>query len=234
MNEPLGQAIAWGALGGPVLYVLVAMSLLALTLVLVKLYQFARLGVLSTARPGWTREVVADAQRGDLTRALARTRRHRGPVASLLATALAGRAQGIEEAALREEVERVGRAELAQLTPTLRALESIGTLAPLLGLLGTVLGMIRAFMRLQEAGSQVDPAILSGGIWEALLTTAVGLAVAIPTMAALSWFESRVEALAAVLSDLGTQIVNPVALERLDSAAPAEKRAAEAGIEHAR
>jgi biopolymer transport protein ExbB len=59
-------------------------------------------------------------------------------------------------------------------------LELISTIAPLLGLLGTVLGMIAAFQALQESGSRADPAILAGGIWEALLTTAAGMAVAIP------------------------------------------------------
>lgn len=67
-------------------------------------------------------------------------------------------------------------------------------LAPLLGLFGTVLGMISAFQALQQAGAQVDPSILAGGIWVALLTTAVGLAVAMPTSVALSWFEVRMEA----------------------------------------
>lgn len=66
--------------------------------------------------------------------------------------------------------------------------------APLLGLFGTVLGMISAFQALQEAGSQVDPSILAGGIWVALLTTAVGLAVAMPTSVVLSWLEARMDA----------------------------------------
>ena len=66
----------------------------------------------------------------------------------------------------------------------------IATTAPLLGLLGTVVGMIDAFQALQEAGSRADPAALAGGIWEALLTTAAGMAVAIPAGVALTWFES--------------------------------------------
>jgi len=75
----------------------------------------------------------------------------------------------------------------------LRLLDSVAQLAPLLGLFGTVLGMIEAFQSLQQAGSQVDPSLLAGGIWVALLTTAVGLAVAMPTSLVLSWFESRMD-----------------------------------------
>jgi biopolymer transport protein ExbB len=75
----------------------------------------------------------------------------------------------------------------------MRPLEVIASTAPLLGLFGTVLGMIAAFAQLEAAGSRVDPAILSGGIWEALLTTALGLAVAIPTLAAVNWIDRRIE-----------------------------------------
>ena len=67
-------------------------------------------------------------------------------------------------------------------------------LAPLMGLFGTVLGMIEAFQALQDAGTQVDPSLLAGGIWVALMTTAAGLAVAMPTSIALSWFEAQVDA----------------------------------------
>src|SRR3546814_3183218 len=77
---------------------------------------------------------------------------------------------------------RCGNEALEGLRGQLGALEVIGSVSPLLGLFGTVLGMIEAFRQLAEAGSQVSPAILSAGIWEALLTTAVGLAVAIPVV----------------------------------------------------
>ncbi len=75
-----------------------------------------------------------------------------------------------------------------------RLLDAVVQVAPLLGLFGTVLGMIEAFQALQDAGSQVDPSILAGGIWVALLTTAVGLVVAMPTSAVLNWFEGRLDA----------------------------------------
>jgi biopolymer transport protein ExbB len=74
-----------------------------------------------------------------------------------------------------------------------RILDVIAQLAPLLGLFGTVLGMIDAFQTLQGAGAAVDPSLLAGGIWVALMTTAVGLAVAMPTSLLLTWLEARVE-----------------------------------------
>ena len=91
---------------------------------------------------------------------------------------------------------RYGANALESLRAGFRALEVIASLAPLLGLFGTVLGMIEAFRGMEQAGNQVNPAVLSGGIWEALLTTALGLGVAMPVVVALSWLERRVDRLA--------------------------------------
>jgi biopolymer transport protein ExbB len=89
----------------------------------------------------------------------------------------------------------------------MRALELIAAVAPLLGLLGTVFGMIEAFRALEQAGSQVDPSLLSGGIWAALLTTAAGLSIAIPTLMAFHWFDRTLERLRFLLEDRLSQLV---------------------------
>jgi biopolymer transport protein ExbB len=96
--------------------------------------------------------------------------------------------------------------QLSKLRSYLRPLEIIATLSPLLGLLGTVLGMITAFQQMEGAGNQVDPSVLSGGIWQALLTTAVGLAVAIPVVTLQSWLERKVERIAHNMNDAVTQV----------------------------
>ena len=97
-------------------------------------------------------------------------------------------------------------ARLEVLRLHLRVLDVIAALSPLLGLFGTVLGMIEAFREMAAAGNQVDPAVLSGGIWEALLTTAVGLAVAIPVVVALNWLERRVDRLAQRMDSVVTRL----------------------------
>ena len=79
--------------------------------------------------------------------------------------------------------------KLDQFLPTL---EIISNVSPLMGLLGTVIGMINSFNKLEIGGSLVDPALLAGGIWTALLTTAVGLVVAIPALVAHHFFEKKV------------------------------------------
>ncbi len=89
--------------------------------------------------------------------------------------------------------------EVRSLSRYVQALATMGNIAPLLGLLGTVFGMIKAFMVIQEMGGKVNAAVLAGGIWEAMLTTALGLGVALPTMVAYSYLYSRIDKYEAVL-----------------------------------
>ncbi len=192
------------AKGGPVMAVLVAMSVLATAIVLVKLYQFA---VLHIRARRFVDEAVDRVRAGQIDQAVLALSRVRNPIARALEVAVRGmRDWDTRQREVREEVLRVGAQQLAALESYLRGLEAIANLSPLLGLLGTVLGMIRAFQRLEEAGSRVDPGVLSGGIWEALLTTAVGLAIAIPATAALNWLDSEVERLRRDMSDAVTRV----------------------------
>ncbi|TVS00542.1 MAG: MotA/TolQ/ExbB proton channel family protein [Rhodospirillales bacterium] len=189
--------------GGPVVLILLVMSVAALAIVLAKLWQFhaLRLGDRGTG-PEMLRLVRA-GRPGD---ALALAGQSPNPVVQVLARAIRGRDSGLPELRVREEVVRHGSDFLEVLRAWFRPLEVIASLAPLLGLFGTVLGMIKAFRQLEQAGHQVNPAVLSGGIWEALLTTAVGLAVAIPVVAALNWLERRVERTAHDLESTVTRV----------------------------
>ncbi|NCC41447.1 MAG: MotA/TolQ/ExbB proton channel family protein [Gammaproteobacteria bacterium] len=192
------------SVGGPILLVLGLLSVTALTIVLLKLWQFHRLQL---DRLAPVQESLRRWQQSDAKAAIAVVARRTQPVAQLVHLALVGlqRSQ-VDMALLREELTRVASLHLERLRSHLRALEIIGALSPLLGLLGTVLGMIEAFRRLETAGSQVDPAILSGGIWQALLTTAVGLTVAIPVVIAHTWLERRVERCGHQMEDAVTQV----------------------------
>jgi biopolymer transport protein ExbB len=208
------------AAGGPVVAVLGVLSVIALAIVLLKLWQFQHVQL---DRLGPAQAALARWQAGDSAGAIAQVAGSRQPVARLLEVALTALARpAVDLALLREELARIAVAELERLRSHLRTLELIGTLSPLLGLLGTVLGMIDAFQRLQAAGSQVDPAILSGGIWQALLTTAVGLTVAIPVVLAHAWLERRVEHCGHQMEDAATRVfTRAVAVPAPVTAAPA-------------
>ena len=192
------------AAGGPVVWILLGCSVTALTIVLLKLWQFRaiRLG-----DAGQAHQAIALLRQGRTKAALACLGDRANPLNDMVALAIRGRGRAdLPEAVVREELQRCAGDLLGRLRSHLPALEVIGSIAPLLGLFGTVLGMIEAFRKLAEAGNQVDPAILSGGIWEALLTTAVGLAVAIPVVVLCNWFERRVETLILEMESLVTQV----------------------------
>jgi len=191
-------------LGGPVLLILLLFSVLALAVILLKIWQFAHQGIAAQA---FARRALVRWRSGNTAEALRFVSRRRSPLARVLTVAMHGLSERtLAEPTLREEVQRVATQELENLRSHLRFLELIASLSPLLGLLGTVLGMIEAFQQLEQAGSRVDPALLSGGIWQALLTTAVGLAVAIPAVLALTWLERRVERCANIMEDCVTQV----------------------------
>lgn len=211
--------------GGPVVAILLVASVVALAFVLVKLWQLWQLRV-TDVRPA--EHALELFHGGDPEAAIRHAEATPNPAARAVARGIRGLRAGAPEAMVREEVVRYGNATIQSLRQGLRPLEVIGALAPLLGLLGTVMGMIRAFQALEEAGSQVDPAVLSGGIWEALLTTAVGLAVAIPVVAALNWLETRVERVAHRMDDAVTrlftgQLMTPAPREKAADAEPASQ-----------
>jgi len=190
--------------GGPVVAILGVLSVAALAIILVKLWQFAacRVGDRRTAR-----RALALHRAGRSIEAIGVAAKSRNPVAEVVAYALRGcLRRDLDEAVVREEAARLASDRIEALRSYLRPLEVIAGISPLLGLFGTVLGMIEAFQQLQNAGSQVNPAILSGGIWEALLTTAVGLAVAMPVVVALAWLERIVDGVTHEMETVVTQV----------------------------
>lgn len=188
--------------GGPVVWAIAALSVVTLAIILWKIWRLALAGAW---RKGHARAAVAAFERGDRAAAEAILARRGGPRSTVVRAAIAGRAT-LAEAQAREDTLRVARNELGEAATGLRALELISTIAPLLGLLGTVLGMIAAFQALQESGARADPAQLAGGIWEALLTTAAGMAVAIPASAALTWFEAVIDRMRRDIEDAVTRV----------------------------
>lgn len=206
-RSALEQATGFVALGGPAMWAIAALSVATLALILWKVAQLWRLGAWGGARN------VAGAV--DLWRTGARAQAladlaARGSLRARFAKALMEVAANptLDTTATEAEATRLARGHLAQLRTGLRGLELASTVGPLLGLLGTVTGMIAAFQALQEAGARADPSALAGGIWEALLTTAAGMAVAIPAQMALTWFESVADAAAGDMEDTATRILH--------------------------
>lgn len=177
------------ASGGPVVALLLFLSVAATALLLLKLWQFASLGV---GRHAALRKALALWSEGRAEEAARAASAARSPAAKVFSHVLKlSPGTAIDRA--REDAERVASDELRFLRRHLRAIEVIAQSAPLLGLFGTVIGMIEVFRQLQASGASADPASLAGGIWTALLATAMGLGVAIVFSAAGAWLEGAVE-----------------------------------------
>jgi biopolymer transport protein ExbB len=181
-----------GVLVGPILLC----SVLALAIFLERVVRFSRLKIRGA---GVVREISEYVISGRDKEALEAARGSGSPVGRILAQAM--EVKGQDRETLETVIVHATEEEVRDMSRYLQALATIGNIAPLLGLLGTVLGMIKAFMVIQEMGGKVNAAVLAGGIWEAMLTTALGLSVALPTMVAHSYLVGRVDKYEAQLQD---------------------------------
>jgi biopolymer transport protein ExbB len=130
-------------------------------------------------------------RKGNLVEVLDYCSQTNAPIVNIIKKGIAKHNEGSEK--VREAVESAGKAEIYHLEKRLGLLASVAGIAPLLGFLGTVTGMIAAFRKIEVLGGVASPADLAGGIWEALLTTAFGLIVGIPAYAFYNYFVTRVQ-----------------------------------------
>lgn len=173
------------AKGGPVVWILAAYSSIGLAIVLERNILFLRLRQLPGA---WLSKLDRLLEQSDSP---ARVADLRGPEARIIQAIVNADREGVKD--LQGVGQRVRAQEIQRMEFGLRTLGILGNTAPLLGLLGTITGMIKAFMVIEQAGGKVDAQALAGGIWEAMITTGVGLAVAIPLLILLHFLEGVVE-----------------------------------------
>lgn len=194
--------------GGPVMVVLFVLSIYVTAVMLYKLYQFWKLKV---GQKAFFQEMVKHVKDKDFEAATYAAQNNRGLLARVAEAALMCKFNPrIPKDAKENEVQLSGTQALFTLESHTRGLEMVGTLAPLLGLLGTVTGMVKAFATLENAGTQIDPSLLAGGIWEALLTTVAGLAIAIPAVAFHTIIDNKIEAFRHRMEELATRILDAV------------------------
>ena len=192
----------WMEAGGPIVVILGLVSVYSIALVVLKLIQFW--GVLGGGRD---REAALEAwERGERADARKLVDGGRNPINTVVSAAMEGLAKRWDQAMLREEVERLANAQIETLGRHLRTLEVLAVVSPLMGLLGTVLGMIESFQSLELAGGSANAAVLAAGIWQALLTTAMGLIVAIPAALAANMLGARLDRAGHAIEDSVTRL----------------------------
>jgi biopolymer transport protein ExbB len=191
--------------GGWVMYVIIMLSIYVLSIILFKAFQFISAEVFNTL---FIDKVMVHVKRGELSDASHLLAKEKGPIARIMRVSIESvMNRDITMKSRESEISRVGAGELRYLESHLRGLEMASSIGPLLGLLGTVIGMVKAFAKLSESGSRVDPSMLAGGIWQALIATVGGLCVAVPAMAAYYLLDSLIERVRATMRDVTIQIL---------------------------
>jgi len=161
--------------GGPVMWVLLGYSVVAIAIVVERIIYFYLL-------PKLTRE-IGGLHESNVKRI--------GPEAAIAIAVKHAASEGVKD--LARVASRIGSEQMSRMESGLRTLAWLGNTAPLLGLFGTITGMIKAFQVIEQAGGKVDAQMLASGIWEAMVTTGAGLAVAIPVLLLLHFLEGLVD-----------------------------------------
>jgi len=200
--------------GGWAMLPILVCSLVALAIVLERCWTLRRKAVLP---PGLGEEVRQWARAGQLDPKHLVALSNGSPLGELLAAALAVRSQSRD--IIKERIEDTGRHIVHEMERYLSTLGTIALIGPLLGLFGTVIGLIRMFMQVM-AGGIGDPAKMAGGIGEALICTASGLTVAIPAYVLHRWFRSRVAGYCVQMEKQATALLDELTLSPPVAARP--------------
>ena len=198
--------------GGPVMYPIFFCSIIALAVVIDRVYHLRRAKV-DTEK--FMEEISSKLKRNRIVEAIDMCEQTPGPIASILKAGLLKHDRSRPE--VREAVEDAALYEVPRLEKYMNILATVTTVSPLLGLLGTVTGMVGAFQIIEEkAGSlaPVNPGDLAAGIWEALLTTVFGLCVAIPALIAYNWLMTWVNRFVLDMERSATELVNLLGQKR--------------------
>ena len=197
--------LALVSLGGPVVAVLLLMSSVALA---VGAYKWLQLRAWKDSALARIRSAVDLWMTGDAEGAARALEEVKLPFAQIVGQAMQWLGAGVvDRSAVETELSRLVQHEYDRLNRRLGVLEQVSYLAPLLGLLGTVLGIINVFQGLADQGSAADAGLLAGGIWEALITTAVGLCVAIPFALLHAALQGRVVLIGGAMQDQLTRLM---------------------------
>ncbi len=202
--------------GGPIMWPILLCSVIAFAIVIERLIRLRQEQIDTKSFMG---QISKSIKRNKIMEALDLCDRTGGPIAAILKAGILKHDRVRSE--IREAIEDAGIHELPRLERNLPVLATVAHIAPLLGLLGTVTGLVKAFQVIETkatALNPVNPGDLAGGIWEALLTTVFGLVVAIPTLVAYNYLVSRVDGFVLDMERSATDLINILGDKREDDA----------------
>ena len=198
--------LEWMQRGGPIMYLIALTSVIGFAVVIERLYHLYRARI-DTKK--FMEDISGALRRNRVIEAIEMCDQSPGPIASILKAGILKHDRSKQE--IKEAIEEAGLHEIPRLEKNLAILATVSNIAPLLGLLGTVTGMVKAFQVVQQkAGSlnPVAPGDLAGGIWEALLTTVFGLIVAIPAIVAYNYLVTKVDSFVLEMERSATELLN--------------------------
>lgn len=207
----------WGLIvkGGPLMFLIIMCSVIAFAIVIEKFWNL-RKAQINTEE--FMEDISETLRRNKIIDAIDKCNAMPGPIAHILKAGIMKHDRPRNE--IKEAVEDAGIHEVPRLEKNLGALATIAHITPLLGLLGTVTGMVRAFQVIEQKATAlmpVNPGDLAGGIWEALITTVAGLAVAIPTYVAYNFLVSKVDGFVLEMEKSATDVINILGTKREDN-----------------
>jgi len=203
--------------GGPVMVAIALCSVASLAIILEKLFL---LRAAKKRMDAFRARIQGVLKYGHLDEVERRAKENPNPLARIFLAGLGVLDRG--EARIREAIQHSGEKEARRLEAHMSGLATIVAGAPLLGFLGTVLGMIQAFQQIEQLGGNVNASVLAGGIWQAMLTTAAGLTVAVPTLFAHNYIMSKIRSLVVELEDESQNLIDSLSRGRAE--APAQDR----------
>lgn len=192
--------------GGPIMWPIMLCSIVAVTIVIERIYYLRRMKV--DVRK-FSEQITRSVKRNRIMDAIDLCEKTPGPIAAIVKEGLLKHDRSRAE--IREAIEDAAVHQVPDLERNIPVLATVAHIAPLLGLLGTVTGMVKAFQVIQEKSSAVapvNPGDLAGGIWEALLTTVFGLCVAIPVFVAYNYLTSRIDRFVLDMEKTATELIN--------------------------
>ena len=192
--------------GGPIMWPIFLCSVIAFAIVIERLIQLRRAQIDTKS---FMEQISKSLKRNKIMEAIDLCDRTKGPIANILKAGILKHDRPRLE--IKEAIEDASIHEIPRLEKNLPMLATIAHIAPLLGLLGTVLGMVTAFQVIESKASAVNPVNpgdLAGGIWAALLTTVAGLMVAIPAYIAYNYFVSRIDGFVLEMERSATDLLN--------------------------
>jgi biopolymer transport protein ExbB len=204
--------IDWIQKGGPVMYPIILCSVFAFAITIERLYHLYRARI-DTKK--FMEDIANILRRNRIVEAVELCDKTPGPIPHILKAGIMKHDRPRQE--IREAIEDAGLHEIPRLEKNVAVLATIAHIAPLLGLLGTVTGMVRCFQTIQEKSTTlhpVSPGDLAGGIWEALITTVAGLTVGIPTLVAYNYFVNRVNGFVLDMESSATDLINILTQKR--------------------